>query len=256
MESGKELKTEIDRDSLFALITNGDASKLTQDQKLQYYRARCEAAGLDYRAQPFQFIKLNGKEVLYALKSCTDQLAGKHGIVCEIVDQATDKDVRVVTVRAKSKDGKQTDEIGAVSVKGFVQDALANAYMKAVTKAKRRAILSLCGLGLLDETEVETIPGALPATPPAPNQSAAGTVSVLEKAHDDALHVGFVVDKVTKSDAGFKAYGRDPEFVVILKDEAMAKAVRLLAGKMVDFTVKEEGDMRRALSYVLPGGLV
>jgi len=41
-----------------------------------------------------------------------------------------------------------------------VGEALANALMKASTKAKRRLTLSLCGLGFLDETEVGTIPGA------------------------------------------------------------------------------------------------
>jgi len=41
---------------------------------------------------------------------------------------------------------------------------LANAQMKAVTKGKRRLTLSLCGLGWLDETEVETIPTAKPAS--------------------------------------------------------------------------------------------
>jgi hypothetical protein len=34
--------------------------------------------------------------------------------------------------------------------------------MKAVTKGKRRLTLSLCGLGWLDETEVQTIPDARP----------------------------------------------------------------------------------------------
>jgi len=38
-------------------------------------------------------------------------------------------------------------------------DALANALMKCETKAKRRVTLSLAGLGWLDETELETIPG-------------------------------------------------------------------------------------------------
>jgi ferric iron reductase protein FhuF len=32
--------------------------------------------------------------------------------------------------------------------------------MKAVTKGKRRLTLSLCGLGWLDETEIQTIPDA------------------------------------------------------------------------------------------------
>jgi hypothetical protein len=34
--------------------------------------------------------------------------------------------------------------------------------MKAVTKAKRRVTLSICGLGMLDETEVDSVPGATP----------------------------------------------------------------------------------------------
>jgi hypothetical protein len=34
--------------------------------------------------------------------------------------------------------------------------------MKAETKAKRRVTLSICGLGMLDETEVADIPGANP----------------------------------------------------------------------------------------------
>ena len=36
--------------------------------------------------------------------------------------------------------------------------------MKAETKAKRRVTLSICGLGMLDETEVETVPQPLSVT--------------------------------------------------------------------------------------------
>jgi hypothetical protein len=148
----------IDNQSLFNLITNGDCSKLSPDQKLQYYKARCDAAGLDPRCQPFQFIKLQGREVLYALKSGTDQLASKHGVICEVLNQVTENGIRTVTVRAKTADGRQTDEIGCVTVEGLKGDQLCNAQMKALTKAKRRAVLSICGLGMLDETEIETIP--------------------------------------------------------------------------------------------------
>src|SRR5690606_14334225 len=41
-------------------------------------------------------------------------------------------------------------------------DELANALMKAETKAKRRATLSICGLGMMDESEIETVEGAQP----------------------------------------------------------------------------------------------
>jgi hypothetical protein len=147
------------------LISGGDCSRLTPSQKSAYYVARCEAAGLDPRAQPFAFMRLNGKETLYALKAASDQLAAKHGVRLTIVSQATEDGIRVVTVRAEAKDGRVTEEIGALPIKDLKGEALANALMKCVTKAKRRAVLSLCGLGMLDETETETIPGAIAAEP-------------------------------------------------------------------------------------------
>ena len=152
----------LDSETMAALVAGGDCSRLTPAQRTAYYSARCEAAGLDPRAQPFAFMTLNGKLVLYALKAASDQLAAKHGIRMTIVSQATDDGIRVVTVRAEAKNGRQTDEIGAVSVAGLRGDALCNAMMKAVTKAKRRAVLSICGLGMMDETEAESIPSAQP----------------------------------------------------------------------------------------------
>jgi hypothetical protein len=150
----------LDAETMQQLIAGGDCSRLTPAQKVAYYQARCEAAGLDPRAQPFAFMRLNGKEVLYAQKAASDQLAAKHGVRMTIVSQATEDGIRVVTVRAEAKDGRMTEEIGALPVKGLAGEPLSNALMKCVTKAKRRAVLSLCGLGMLDETEVESIPAA------------------------------------------------------------------------------------------------
>ena len=53
--------------------------------------------------------------------------------------------------------GEPMKKFGAVNVAGLKADALANAYMKAITKAKRRATLSISGLGWIDESEIETI---------------------------------------------------------------------------------------------------
>lgn len=142
------------------VVVSGDLSRLSPAQRLEYYRARCASAGLDPAAQPFQYIVLNGKLTLYASKACADQLSRVHGIKLAIVSQVTESGLRVVNVRAETKDGRATEEIGAVPIEGLKGDNLANAMMKAVTKAKRRAILSMCGLGMLDETETETIPGA------------------------------------------------------------------------------------------------
>lgn len=179
MENGKELTT-LGSDTIMRLVGGGDTAALTPEQKLTYYKARCEAAGLDNRTAPFQFIRLQGREVLYATKGATDQLASNHGIRVEIQSQATENGVRTVVVRAVAKDGRQTDDIGVVPVEGLKGGDLANAFMKAVTKAKRRAILSLCGLGMLDESELDTIKDvghagpAMSSADPEPTAPSAG----------------------------------------------------------------------------------
>jgi hypothetical protein len=100
----------------------------------------------------------------------------------EIIDRRTDGDgdLYEVTARVRRPDGSTVDDVGLVSVSGARGEALANARMKCVTKAKRRAVLSACGLGMLDETEVDSVPDAVrvpvdraqpaaPALPPSPD---------------------------------------------------------------------------------------
>lgn len=151
---------QIDDKALEALVVGGDMSKLSSGQRLQVYKARCEAAGLDPRTQPFEYITLQGKLTLYARKAATDQLAAIHGARCRIINRETADDIHSVIVEVALANGRSTEDIGCVNVKGLAGDNLANAKMKAMTKAKRRAILSLCGLGMVDETELETVPTA------------------------------------------------------------------------------------------------
>jgi hypothetical protein len=66
----------------------------------------------------------------------------------------------MVSVMATDPTGRTDAELGIVPIEGLKGDAKANAILKAITKAKRRVTLSMCGLGMLDESEVETIRGA------------------------------------------------------------------------------------------------
>lgn len=162
----------LDNTTLTAVVTDGDCSKLNETQRRDYYLARCDAAGLDPRTAPFMFTKLNNKLVLYALKSATDQLASNNRVVTTIISRETVEGVYAVTVRATAADGRSTEDVGAVPIGGVKGENLANALMKAVTKAKRRAILSLCGLGMTDETELDTIPAAAKVAALPPSQPA------------------------------------------------------------------------------------
>jgi hypothetical protein len=165
--SDKALTTteQMDPETLLNLA-DGDLSGLTDKQKVAHYVETCQSLGLNHRTGPFQFMRLNGKIVLYAKRDAADQLRHIHGVSTAIVDERKMDSVYIVRVRATDKTGRYIDRTGAVGIAGMKGDSLANAIMKAETKADRRATLALCGLGLIDETEVETVPGAVSETMP------------------------------------------------------------------------------------------
>ena len=118
--------------------------------------------GLDPFTKPFDILRLNGKEVLYCTRSGTQQLNKLHKVSHLITSRDTNQEagVYIVTSKASLPDGRCTESIGAVNIAGLKGEAYANAIMKAETKAKRRATLDLLGLGVLDESEAESIPNA------------------------------------------------------------------------------------------------
>lgn len=177
------------------VLIGGDLSKLSPTDRLLYYNRVCESLGLNPLTKPFAYLRLNGKEVLYALKDATEQLRKIHGVsITEITSQRIE-DVFVVTAKAQDKTGRTDAATGAVAIANLKGEALANALMKAETKAKRRVTLSICGLGMLDETEVDSIPQAQVGEPLPP--------VVIEVAPEPAI-----------------VEGLPPESVLIVKTEA------------------------------------
>lgn len=144
--------------SLFTtLVLNNDLSKLTEPQRVEYYKIVCDRAGLDPMAKPFDLMTLNGRLVMYANKTTTAQLTAIHNLTVTIVSKEVLNGLYVATARAQKPNGASSEDIGAVVIGGLQGEAAANAMMKAITKAKRRAVLSVCGLGMLDETETDTL---------------------------------------------------------------------------------------------------
>lgn len=204
------MPTHENADELLAkLVLEGDLSALSPRQKVEHYRMICERVGVDPATQPFDYLTLSGKMVLYAKKGCTDQLRQIHGISIEITDRRIEEGVYIVTAKATTGDGRADTDEGAVSMiypdrhrvyrngrstwedhpkagQPLQGDDRANAILKAISKAKRRVTLSIVGLGMLDETEIETIPPdrvevrsaeprkpeQLPAAPPSPPPAA------------------------------------------------------------------------------------
>lgn len=161
MSEATELMTAADAGMLENVLVNGDLSKLNPTQRLDYYRQVCQSMGLNPLSRPFDYIVLNGKMTLYAKKDATDQLRKLNGVSIDDIDIQENQNGFRVKVKGHDREGRSDVEIGCVA-KTDMRGNIQNAEMKAVTKAKRRLTLSLCGLGWLDESEVETIPDARP----------------------------------------------------------------------------------------------
>lgn len=167
------------------VVVGGDLSPLNPQQRVEYMLHLCQRAGIDPAFRPFDYIVLNGKLTLYSNRNCAEQLRRVNGISVEITSREMKGSTFIVTAKATDKNGRVDESIGAVSCAGLDGDQLANAFMKAESKAKRRVTLSICGMGTLDETEVETIPGATRPAPKAPPKPAVmnGATDSKEKAN-------------------------------------------------------------------------
>lgn len=160
-------KTTPPIDDVYSVLENvlirGDISALSVQEKMEYLEKLCSSLGLNPLTRPFEYTELKGgKLILYARKDATDQLRRMHKVSITKLVKSTVNDVFIVEAYAQAGDGRVDVATGAVSLKSWGKalqgDDLANAIMKAETKAKRRVTLSIVGLGCLDETELETIP--------------------------------------------------------------------------------------------------
>lgn len=164
MSEELQVKT-VDTAVVESLVAKGDISGLPPGAKAQYYIEFCRSLGLDPKTQPFQILKLQGREILYAGRGATDQLARNNAVTRELVSGPELVEVAGVQVvravcRASLPDGRSDTSAGLVPVPQGNVEAVCNAFMKAETKAKRRATLSLLGLGMMDESETDTLPAA------------------------------------------------------------------------------------------------
>jgi hypothetical protein len=142
------------------VITASDLAGLSPIDKVNYIKNVCESLGLNPLTRPIQLIRFDGKEVMYFTKDSTEQLRKNNKVSINNIENTIFNGVYIVTAHASTPDGRIDASTGATSVDGLKGNALCVAMMKAETKAKRRVTLSICGLGHLDESEIDAIPNA------------------------------------------------------------------------------------------------
>lgn len=154
-------------EKLEQVLIAGDLKSLSTEERVDYYNRVCSSVGLNPLTRPFEYLQLNGRLLLYARKDATDQLRQLHRVSVHDMTMQILNEVYVVRACFTDSTGRTDEATGAVPIANLKGEALANAYMKAETKCKRRGTLSICGLGMLDETEVDSIPGAKVGEPEA-----------------------------------------------------------------------------------------
>jgi hypothetical protein len=178
---------------------NKDTKSLSQGEREAALAGLSRALGLNPLTNAVRFIALQGGEALYVTRQGTDQIAARLRINRETIVGPEIRDIAGVKmvfcqVRASSPDGRSDVATATIPLKDPAND-----LMKVETKAKRRAVLSLVGLGLLTEEDAEAAQVSDAARqnddPTAPWLAALATVATVRdlrgayNAHTNALRV-------------------------------------------------------------------
>lgn len=181
---------KISEDLIEKITLQNDLAGLTPLQKVQYVQGVCSSMGLNHLTQPIRLMKFNGKEIPYVTKDGGEQLRKINGISINKIETKVVDGIYIVTSYASTSDGREDSSTGVICISGLKGDALANAMMKAETKAKRRVTLSICGLGFLDESEMDTMPGSIKVSISPSNIKQIENNNIIEKEkvdHDEML---------------------------------------------------------------------
>jgi hypothetical protein len=143
------------------LAENGNLIKLTAVERKIYYLAMCDRYQLDPWSSPFDYLEQKKSGVvdrvsLYPNIRAANFKAEQRGLSVEIVSRKTDitgkekgkygdYEAGWAEVEVKVSDGKRSlNEIGCVEITATLKRG--DAMKKAMTQARRRAILAFCGL--------------------------------------------------------------------------------------------------------------
>jgi hypothetical protein len=163
---------DITEEQFYALLTKGDLSGLGMSLRAKFLFKLAERYGLDPWRRPFDLLSTKDNRVIvYANKNCAQQIRENLGIKLDITYMGAlrmyeeprdgqlvwvcDPDIYQVVIKATDKDGREEVEMGTAQLAGLDPREKKDAPLKAITRAKRRAILNLGKISLPDESETD-----------------------------------------------------------------------------------------------------
>ncbi len=185
-------RAPVNGDLIEKVILQNDLSGLSPVEKVQHIKNICDSLGLNPTTHPIALMKFQGKEIPYMKKDATEQLRKLNRVSITSMDsKMLSEGIYVVTATASTPDGRQDSSTGVISIGGLKGEAIANAMMKAETKAKRRVTLSICGLGFLDESEIDSMPGHTRYDDTCKPQQVQQQAKIVDLTRDHSLKVMF-----------------------------------------------------------------
>lgn len=244
------------------LALAGDLARLTVEDRLKYIARTCELVGLNPLTKPFDIMSFQGKTVLYANKSCAEQLRKIHGVSVEIVERKVEFGCLIVRCKATDGSGRHDEALAAVPFNEKNPDLASNAMMKAETKAKRRVTFSICGLGFaadIDHDQTQTA-----STVVATEHSAASLADKLNQsltAGDMAKSISVEsVPETAAQPVAVKPAVVEAEVVSTPAPQPTAPAAPTPSNGLPDDvvtkleTILSEGDIKKSISYLIAKG--
>ena len=136
-----------------------DLSRLSEQERQDYYEKVCASVGLDPKLRLLEFILMdsgdgNRKLVLYALRGATDAIRNLRGISISKLTKEVGDGYISFQAEGADKTGRTEIAIGAASTRGQIGEALSKSVMIAQTRALRRLTLQFVGGAILDESEL------------------------------------------------------------------------------------------------------
>lgn len=187
----ENILSTVTEDQYLKILTSGQYANLTLGQQAAFLFQHAVRKGMDPWRQPYQFIP-DGKGglKLYATKEAGLQKKEQEGWRCVIkyrgalrlkwtyvvadnkvveVPSEFDNAIYEVEVDVVDRDGKVLEtELGVTELGNKAGMDRQNTILRAVTKAKRRAILAAAGISENDESESQYFVDSSPATPVPP----------------------------------------------------------------------------------------
>jgi hypothetical protein len=197
------------------IAENGDLYQLTPIERKKYYLGMCSRYGLDPFSSPFDYLsqKMKDKDgqyrdriTLYPNQRASNFFAQQHHISVTISSKEFADGLWVVTAIAKGRDGRSMEDVGAVQVTERINRG--DALKKAISQARRRAVLALCGFSDRDDSAYGT-PIAAEAFDPPIDVMEAGVVTIDEPIAFNRQPLMDAITKATKTAGWSRAEGSE-----------------------------------------------